>query len=66
MATCGLPRASRTLAGRALLPRLAAVVAAHKDDYQGHDWQGRYLAILAQAASGTGDQEKGARALRDG
>ena len=42
----------------ALLPRLAAVVAAHKDDYQGREWQGRYLAILAQAASGTGDQEK--------
>ena len=42
----------------ALLPRLAAVVAAHKDDYQGHEWQGRYLAILAQAASGIGDQGK--------
>ncbi len=42
----------------ALLPRLASAVAAHKDAYAGHDWQGRYLAILAQAASGTGDQKK--------
>jgi hypothetical protein len=40
----------------ALLPRLAAVVAAHKDLYAGQAWQGRYLAILAQAASGEGDQ----------
>jgi hypothetical protein len=44
----------------ALLPRLAAVVAAHRDAYAGQAWQGRYLAILAQAASGEGDQ---ARAL---
>ena len=42
----------------ALLPRLATAVAAHKDAYSGHDWEGRYLAILAQAASGTGDQAK--------
>ena len=42
----------------ALLPRLAAAVAAHRDEYKGNEWQGRYLAILAQAASGTGDQKK--------
>ena len=42
----------------ALLPRLASAVAAHQDAYAGHEWQGRYLAILAQAASGTGDQTK--------
>ncbi len=42
----------------ALLPRLATVVAAHQEDYKGHGWQGWYLAILAQAASGTGDQAK--------
>ncbi len=43
---------------RTLLPRLAAAVTAHKDAYQTGDWQGRYLAILAQAASGAGDQKK--------
>ena len=44
---------------RALLPRLAREVAAHENAYHdgaASDWQGRYLAILAQAASGTGDQ----------
>ncbi len=43
---------------RALLPRLAAEVAAHQDAYSVTDWQPRYLAILAQAASGAGDQTK--------
>ena len=42
----------------ALLPRLASAVAAHQAAYAGNEWQGRYLAILAQAASGTGDQTK--------
>lgn len=43
---------------RDLLPRLAAEVAAQKDAYADKAWQGRYLTILAQAASGVGDQEK--------
>jgi hypothetical protein len=43
---------------RALLPRLAAEVAAHESAYKSADWQPRYLAILAQAASGEGDQTK--------
>ena len=43
---------------RALLPRLAAAVTAHQAVYKTGDWQARYLAILAQAASGTGDQGK--------
>ena len=43
---------------RALLPRLAAAVTAHQAAYKAGDWQGRYLAILAQAASGSGDQDK--------
>ncbi len=44
----------------ALLPRLAAQVAAHESAYHagGADWQARYLAILAQAASGVGDQTR--------
>ncbi len=45
---------------RDILPRLAAAVVEHKDAYASSDWQPRYLAILAQAASGSGDQ---ARAL---
>ena len=43
---------------QAVLPRLATAVAAHQDAYQAAEWQPRYLAILAQAASGTGDQAK--------
>ena len=43
---------------RTLLPRLAAAVTTHQAAYQMGDWQGRYLAILAQAASGMGDQKK--------
>jgi outer membrane protein assembly factor BamD (BamD/ComL family) len=43
---------------RALLPRLADAVAAHADGYKSGDWQPRYLALLAQAASGCGDQAK--------
>ena len=41
---------------RALLPRLAKEIAARPELYRGADWQGSYLAALAQAASGTGDQ----------
>ena len=43
---------------RELLPRLATEVAAQKDAYAAKTWQSRYLAILAQAASGIGDQGK--------
>jgi hypothetical protein len=43
---------------RALLPRLAAAVAASRRDYKGAQWEPRYLAILAEAASGAGDQAK--------
>ncbi len=46
---------------RGLLPRLAVEVARRKEAYAGKDWEPRYLAILAQAASGAGDQ---AEALR--
>ena len=41
---------------RALLPRLAEAIAARPELYQDADWQGAYLAALAQAASGAGDQ----------
>ena len=41
-----------------ILPKLAAAVAKQKDIYVPADiWQPRYLAILAHAASNTGDQE---------
>jgi hypothetical protein len=43
---------------RALLPRLAAAVAVQKEAYASADWQPRYLALLAQAASGDGDQDQ--------
>ena len=33
-------------------------MTAHQAAYQTGDWQGRYLAILAQAASGVGDQTR--------
>lgn len=43
---------------RTMLPLLATAVAEHKDAYGSAEWQPRYLAILAQAASGEGDQPK--------
>lgn len=46
---------------RTLLPRIATAVAKQKDAYKSSDWQPRYLAMLVQAASGSGDQ---AQALR--
>ena len=41
---------------KAMLPRLAAAVAKQKEAYKADDWKPRYLAILVQAASATGNQ----------
>lgn len=41
---------------RTVLPKIAAAVAQQKDLYKAGDWQPRYLALLAQAASATGNQ----------
>ncbi len=43
---------------RTMLPRIAAEVVKQKQIYQSGDWQPRYLAMLAQAASATGNQEQ--------
>ncbi len=43
---------------RAILPRIAAAVAKQKQLYKAGDWQPRYLALLAQAASANGNQEQ--------
>jgi len=42
---------------QAVLPRLAAAVAARKDLYASAQWSPRYLAMLAQAASAVGHQD---------
>ncbi|MEP6821607.1 MAG: hypothetical protein ABI946_04580, partial [Chthoniobacterales bacterium] len=42
----------------AVLPRIAAAVTRQKDRYKSGDWQPRYLALLAQAASASGNQEQ--------
>jgi TolA-binding protein len=41
---------------RTVLPKIAAAVAQQKDLYKAGDWQPRYLALLAQAASAAGNQ----------
>jgi TolA-binding protein len=41
---------------RTVLPKIAAAVAQQKDLYKSGDWQPRYLALLAQAASAAGNQ----------
>jgi outer membrane protein assembly factor BamD (BamD/ComL family) len=41
---------------RTVLPKIAAAVAQQKDLYKADDWQPRYLALLAQAASAAGNQ----------
>ncbi|HKP05159.1 MAG TPA: hypothetical protein VJU77_17550 [Chthoniobacterales bacterium] len=41
---------------RIVLPKIAAAVAQQKDLYKAGDWQPRYLALLAQAASASGNQ----------
>ncbi|MEO7723943.1 MAG: hypothetical protein ABIU29_04530 [Chthoniobacterales bacterium] len=41
---------------RTILPRIAAAVAKQKQFYKSGDWQPRYLALLAQAASASGNQ----------
>src|SRR5204862_2525193 len=41
---------------RTVLPRVAAAVAKQKDAYKSEDWQPRYLAMLVQAASASGNQ----------
>jgi TolA-binding protein len=43
---------------RTMLPRIAAEVVKQKQIYQSGDWEPRYLAVLAQAASATGNQEQ--------
>jgi outer membrane protein assembly factor BamD (BamD/ComL family) len=43
---------------RTILPRVAAEVVKQKQIYQSGDWQPRYLAMLAQAASAAGNQEQ--------
>ncbi len=43
---------------RTILPQIAAEVAKQKQIYQKGDWQPRYLAMLAQAASATGNQDQ--------
>jgi len=43
---------------RTMLPRIAAEVVKQKQIYQSGDWQPRYLAMLAQAASALGNQEQ--------
>jgi len=46
---------------RTLLPQLASAVAAQKQAYAGDAWQPRYLALLAHAASNTGQHEEALR-----
>ncbi len=41
-----------------VLPQLGAAVVKHKELYQGEVWQDRYLALLARAASDSGDQKQ--------
>lgn len=41
-----------------ILPRIAVEVVKQKSLYQANDWQPRYLAMLAQAASAAGNQEQ--------
>jgi hypothetical protein len=41
-----------------ILPQLARAVAAEKERYQQTAWKPRYLAVLAQAASGDGNQKQ--------
>jgi len=43
---------------RTILPRIAAEVAKQKQVYQSGDWHPRYLAMLAQAASASGNQDQ--------
>ena len=43
---------------RTILPRIAAEVVKQKQIYQSGDWKPRYLAMLAQAASATGNQDQ--------
>jgi TolA-binding protein len=43
---------------RTILPRIAAEVVKQKQIYESGDWKPRYLAMLAQAASATGNQEQ--------
>jgi TolA-binding protein len=40
---------------RTILPRIAAAVAKQKDTYRSNDWKPRYLAMLVQAASASGN-----------
>ena len=43
---------------KTILPRIAAEVVKQKQIYQAGDWQPRYLAMLAQAASAAGNQDQ--------
>ena len=48
-------------AGREILPALARAVADRKENYGGKAWRAKYLAILAWAASESGDQTQALR-----
>jgi TolA-binding protein len=41
---------------RTILPRISAAVAKQNDRYKSNDWRPRYLAMLVQAASASGNQ----------
>ena len=45
------------------LPRLAAAISAQSKLYQSAEWKPRYLAMLAYAASGAGQQEQALKLL---
>ena len=46
-----------------VLPRLAAAIAAQSKLYQSTEWKPRYLAMLADAASGAGQQKQAIKLL---
>jgi len=46
-----------------VLPRLGAAIAAEAKRYQNAEWKPRYLAMLAYAASGAGQQEQALKLL---
>jgi outer membrane protein assembly factor BamD (BamD/ComL family) len=47
-----------------VLPRLATAISAQAKSYQGADWKPRYLAMLAYAASGAGQQDQALKLLQ--
>lgn len=47
-----------------VLPRLAAAISAQAASYQDAEWKPRYLAMLAYAASGAGQQDQAMKLLQ--